>query len=365
MKLKHHAKRIQAHGTGGDTVLAHINPDEARMLARTQGMSKNAKTGLPEFGLFKKLKGAAIGGAMGYLTGGPAGAAAGAAGSLLGGSGSKKTGSGSSTQGLPSWLLPYVQKGVGDASKLYDSGRSTVAPLSSVTTNAINTLGSADTISPYDKIQEYLSGQMTGGKTNPYLDKMFNQASRAVGANYDSQYEGSGRTESGAAQRARIGGMDDLATQIYGGQYNADRQYGLQAAGLADANANSRINALGAQANAGGILDAHAQQEQDDPWTRLQRYMQGIQGNYGGSANYSTSKPQNGTLNSLAGAAGGIDLARRFGLLGGDDNSPTWLNRNPAQVSVGEPNIDFSSAPDLADLFKSSADNGGSGVFFR
>lgn len=44
-------------GRNGDTMVAHINPIEARMLLRNGGRgSINPATGLPEFGFFKKLK---------------------------------------------------------------------------------------------------------------------------------------------------------------------------------------------------------------------------------------------------------------------------------------------------------------------
>lgn len=44
------AKALAAHGRGGDTMLAHINPKEARMLKRSGGRGKpNPKTGLLEF----------------------------------------------------------------------------------------------------------------------------------------------------------------------------------------------------------------------------------------------------------------------------------------------------------------------------
>ena len=70
------AQRLQRYGQGGDNILAHINPEEASMLAQSQGMDINPHTGLPQFGFFKKavkfLKKAApvIGGvAGGYALG--------------------------------------------------------------------------------------------------------------------------------------------------------------------------------------------------------------------------------------------------------------------------------------------------------
>ena len=46
------AKRLQAQGRGGDTLLAHINPKEAALL-KSMGASGaiNPETGLPEFGI--------------------------------------------------------------------------------------------------------------------------------------------------------------------------------------------------------------------------------------------------------------------------------------------------------------------------
>jgi len=47
MKAKHAAQKLQSMGTGGDTILAHINPQEAAMLKAAGGSGKrNPKTGL-------------------------------------------------------------------------------------------------------------------------------------------------------------------------------------------------------------------------------------------------------------------------------------------------------------------------------
>jgi len=53
--LRDAAERVKSRGTGGDDILAHINPQEAQFLAQTQGMSINPYTGIPEFGLFGKI----------------------------------------------------------------------------------------------------------------------------------------------------------------------------------------------------------------------------------------------------------------------------------------------------------------------
>ena len=50
-------QRLQNAGRGGDTILAHITPQEANLLERRGGTGAiNPATGLPEYGFFKKLK---------------------------------------------------------------------------------------------------------------------------------------------------------------------------------------------------------------------------------------------------------------------------------------------------------------------
>ena len=50
------AQQLQGQGRHGDSVLAHINPEEAQLLQQRGGMgSINPYTGLPEFGFFSKV----------------------------------------------------------------------------------------------------------------------------------------------------------------------------------------------------------------------------------------------------------------------------------------------------------------------
>lgn len=84
------ADALRSKGQGGDSVLAHISPEEARMLAQHGGYDINPHTGLPQYGFFKKIfrKGPLkkllpiIGTVVGSVLGGPAG---GAIGGVIGG----------------------------------------------------------------------------------------------------------------------------------------------------------------------------------------------------------------------------------------------------------------------------------------
>lgn len=92
MGLVHAARQLESYGRGPDTSLAHISPDESKMLDYLQGGRKtNPATGLSEYSLFGDiLKAVARVGAatVGFMYGGPLGAAAGSAAAtkLTGGS---------------------------------------------------------------------------------------------------------------------------------------------------------------------------------------------------------------------------------------------------------------------------------------
>lgn len=71
---------IAERGRFGDTMLAHITPEEAELLIALGGSgSINPETGLPEFFSFSDFLGPVGGGIAGHLVGGPIGAAVGAA----------------------------------------------------------------------------------------------------------------------------------------------------------------------------------------------------------------------------------------------------------------------------------------------
>jgi hypothetical protein len=57
INVKTISKELSDMGRGGDTMLAHITPEEMRLLRSRGGSGTiNPDTGLPEFGLFKKIK---------------------------------------------------------------------------------------------------------------------------------------------------------------------------------------------------------------------------------------------------------------------------------------------------------------------
>ena len=57
--IKALAQELPKYGRGGDSIVAHINPQEAEMLKSMGGSGTiNPTTGLPEFGFFKSVSNA-------------------------------------------------------------------------------------------------------------------------------------------------------------------------------------------------------------------------------------------------------------------------------------------------------------------
>ncbi len=73
---------LASKGRNGDTMLAHVNPQEAELLKALGGSGTiNPETGMPEYSLkkfFKRIVKPLVGAVVGFVVGGPAGAAIGA-----------------------------------------------------------------------------------------------------------------------------------------------------------------------------------------------------------------------------------------------------------------------------------------------
>lgn len=132
-----------------------------------------------------------------------------ALGALIGGSsaGSKPAGTTTTTQDVPAWLMPYVQGNL-DLGALVRAGL-----LNSPSATAAARGGLIDTI----------NGKYLDPATNPYLDATYKHAAGLVGADVDSRFEKAGRYGSGAHQGVLQEGLNNLATNIYGGNYQQER----------------------------------------------------------------------------------------------------------------------------------------------
>jgi len=292
-----------------------------------------------------------------------------ALGGLLGNRGAKSGGQTTATQSLPSYLEAYGPQyadQVAQTSQIpYQAyGNSRVAPFTEDQLAGMDmTRQQAGTYSPLfgqaeNQLSKTINGDYLSPDSNPYLRGTYDAAAGRMAdaykigtgaqtnamAGFGGAFGGSAPLElTGFQSRAFGDSLGSFANQLYGGNYQAERgrqqQATMAAPGFAGAqqqygfnNANA-LQGIGAQQQALGqqyIADDYSQfqEAQQYPYKQLDTFASMFNPNLGRTATSSQSvSPFMGTL---GGAAGGLGVARGFGLLGGS---------NP-----------FSSGPSSADM---------------
>lgn len=164
-----------------------------------------------------------------------------------------------STRELPGWIQPTVQDYVSRANALsqqdvpiYEGPR-----VAGMTPQHMSALSGAEGMygrlgAGMDTLQSTASGEMLN--TNPYIDATFNRAADAVQSRMLNATGGA--LSNAGVQQAYARDLNDLATNIYGGNYARERQNQLTAAGQLPGYASSATQ-FGM-----GIGDAYRAQEQ-------------------------------------------------------------------------------------------------------
>jgi len=288
-------------------------------------------------------------------------------GGLLGGRSSKSSGAQVSKQELPDFLQPYApeyaQRVQDVANMPYNEyGYNRIAPFTEDTLSGMDMARNAANYNQplWDQAQDELSKTMSGAYllpgSNPYLQGTFDAAAGRMAdaykngtgaqtnaaAGFGGAFGGSAQSElQGQQSRAFGDSLGQLGLGLYGQNYQAERgrQLGaVQAApGFAGArqafdfgNANA-LNSIGQQQQALGQNYLNADFAQFDearnyPRQQLDVFASMFNPNLGRTA--SASQSINPALGALGGAAGGLGMARSFGLLGGG---------NPFGSSGGNP----------------------------
>jgi hypothetical protein len=245
--------------------------------------------------------------------------------------GTKNSGTQTQTTQPPAYALPYLQQGMGAASSLFANGGKQYYPGSGVAsfspqqqqafdmTAQRATNGSPEVNAGSQYIQKMLGG---GGQTNPFLDQMFQRAADQSRSTLDSQFASYGRNLD-AQLPFRQQQVNDLATQFYGGQYNADQnrnaallpqalQYGQQP--YQDA---AQLAGVGqqVQGQSQNIINDNMNRfnfGQQQPYDQLNQYIQQITGQTQGGQ---TSQPlyRNVGAGILGGGLAGGQLGGMFG----------------------------------------------------
>ena len=235
------------------------------------------------------------------------------------------------TTSLPSWLSSANQYGVGQAQQLYQQGGpkyyqgSTVAPLSSIqeqyltNANGLGANGNPTLGAANNYTQSVLGGSYLSPNANPYLAGTFNNAANAVQNRVSSEFGSAGRNIE-ASIPVQNDQMNQLANEIYGGNY----QNGINQMNVAATNANnlnsSNLANLGAVGNAGALEQQQSQNyingamnawnyNQQLPYSNLSNYMGTVNSLAHGSTSTSQQPVyQNSAGNMLGGAMAGASL---------------------------------------------------------
>ena len=229
------------------------------------------------------------------------------------------------TTNPPAWQLPYLQYGLGQSKSYYDQGGTPVIPFSPYSEQALQGVAQrAQAGSPLvSAAQDYAQKSLNGGflGSNPYLDATFNKAALATQNQLASQFAGAGRNV-GASEGLRSQQLNDLATQIYGGAYNQERQLQQGVLGSVLPLANQDYVDLGQLGNAGAAVEGKAQEYANQPAQALDQYLGRVTGNYG---NTTTSPLYKNTGASILGGA----------LLGGQLGSSVFGGQYGGLVGAG------------------------------
>lgn len=223
----------------------------------------------------------------------------------------------------PKYQLPYLERGLGYAQDAYSRSQlgQNVAPLSSESTQALDHIAGRANYNPITGAQQDLATKTLSGGflgSNPYLDQTFNRAAMATQGQLASQFAGSGRNvDQSEGNRAQQ--LNDLATGIYGGAYDAERNRQNQVLGMSPALQQGAYADYDRLAGVGASREGYQQELLDAPGNELDRYLGRVSGNMGQTLINQGSR--NRGAGALGGAMTGAQLGNSYGpwgaLIGG------------------------------------------------
>jgi len=223
--------------------------------------------------------------------------------------GGSSGGNSTTTVNLPKWQEPFVKYGADQAQNIYQNGGTGLAGFTADQVNAQNQIrGLASNNQLSGAASGLATNTLNGGflNSNPYLDQTFNRAALQSQNQLASEFAGHGRNV-GASEGLRSQQLNDLATQIYGGNYAQERQNQMATLGMSPQLNQSQY------ADSNALLGIGAQQQQqnqaayDQPGQNLDQYLQRVSGSYGQVTSQPTSQ------NRLGGALGGGMLGSQLG----------------------------------------------------
>lgn len=237
------------------------------------------------------------------------------------------------TEAEPSdYIRPYLDVAMDDAQSLYQSDmpnffpEATYVDFSPETDTALElararaTSGNPLLGSAQSEINKILSGDYLSPTSNPYTQALFDQMAGDVTSQVQSQFSKAGRLGSSANQETLSRSLGQLANQVYGDQFNRERDRQFQATQLAPGLAQADYDDIQALASVGSeresldmakLQDAVARFdfEQQKPYLKLNQYLGALGANVPTSTVQTQPVFRNQGAGLLGGALSGAKLA--------------------------------------------------------
>jgi hypothetical protein len=242
---------------------------------------------------------------------------------------------------IPSQFVPYYTEALGQGQTLDQTGGpqyypgQTVAPLNQLQGQALTdvqqTASAPNASQGAQAANEFeTSGALLNPASNPYLQGTYTQAADQVQNSLASQFAGSGRNIIGSAP-VQSDELNNLATQLYGGQYDTGLNAMTQSSALApsiDAGTYLPSQALlsagaGLQGQTQNLINANQNEwnyNQTLPYNQLSWYSSLLGQNTSPFSSSSQSSSGNPWQTAVGGGLLGLDAygaASSAGLLGG------------------------------------------------
>lgn len=217
-------------------------------------------------------------------------------------------GTSTTTQEIPAELKPlasaYTNKAIGLSSQGFtpysgqrfaDTNAAQGAGLGMIADRALNGSPVMDTAN------NTLMSTLQGGNANPYLDSMVNKAQANVLGNAQQAAAQSGSFGNSGIAEAAARQMGDIATNMYGGAYDADRGRQMQALGMAQSYGNQPYQDAQQLMGAGQFMQDQQQQQSDFDYQQYQeqqnlpyKQLAAMSGVFGSNLGATSSTTQSG-----------------------------------------------------------------------
>ena len=253
--------------------------------------------------------------------------------------GSNPTNVTTTTSAEPSeFVRPYVTEAFDQAQNLFQSATPNFYPNQTYTdfapeSNAAMQLATARALnnpllaSSQNEINNILQGNYLSPTSNPYSQALYNQIAGDVTSGVQSQFSKAGRLGSAANQGVLAEELGKVASQVYGDQYNKERENMMMATQLAPQLAQAdytdiqALGGIGQQKEAmemAKIQDAMARFdfEQQKPYYKLREYLGSIGANVPTTTAQTRPVFRNTGAGLLGGAMQGAQLAGQIPGLG-------------------------------------------------